>query len=71
MDEIADTYDQWTMRYKVNGDETLGADVGHVLDSRADCERHLKVWRETFPTLTYTDVRYLRRTVWTGPWIEP
>ena len=61
---------QWTMRYRLNGGERLAAEDGHLFDSRADAERHIKVWREAFPELTYTDVRYLHRVVDYGPWVE-
>lgn len=65
---MSEARDEWTMRYRLNGVETLGADGGHVFDSRQDAERHITVWQKLFKTLTYTDVEYLKRTVTTGPW---
>lgn len=64
-----EVHTEWTMRYKINGDEQLGEDVGYVFDSREQAENDMKAWQKLFARkLTYTDVRYLRRTVRTGPW---
>lgn len=65
----AEVRTEWTMRYRVNGRPQHGADdAGHVFDSREQAQLHLQVWRDLFPTCTYTDVEYLRHTVITTPW---
>jgi hypothetical protein len=61
---------EWTMRYRLNGGpHKLGEDAGHVLDSLDDAMRHIAVWMAQYPYLTYSDVSYLRRQTWVGPWV--
>lgn len=64
----AEVEEQWTMRYVLNGRWQTAEDGGHVFDSREQATRHLEAWRIHFPTLTYTNVEYLRRQVITMPW---
>lgn len=62
--------EQWGMRYLLNGQRYEAGDGGHVFDSRDQAAQHIEAWRSAYPTLTYTDVEYLRRQVITTPW-EP
>jgi hypothetical protein len=64
----AEVEEQWTMRYVLNGRWQSAEDGGHVFDSREQATQHLEAWRIHFPTLTYTNVEYLRRQVITMPW---
>lgn len=67
----ADRAEEWTMRYSLNGGPLqIGEEGGHVLDDLEDCQRHIRVWQQHYPDLTYSDVSYLRRDVFTGPWVD-
>lgn len=65
-----ETDEQWAMSYKLNGEQQPPGHGGHVFGTRKEAERHLRAWRDCYPSLDYTDVRYLRREVVTGPWVE-
>ncbi len=62
---------EWTMAYKVDGEEKEPGYGGQVFGSREEAKRHIEAWQRLQPSRSYTDVRYLRRTVLTGPWVTP
>lgn len=64
------TDEEWTMSYKLDGEQQPPGHGGHVFDSRKEAERHISAWRDCYPSLAYTDVRYLSRRAVTGPWVE-
>jgi hypothetical protein len=66
----AEREEEWSMRYKLNGKETLGEDGGHVFNSHSEAQRHIEAWTRHYPTLHYSDVRYVRRDAITTPWVE-
>ena len=63
-----ETEEEWSMRYRLNGDEKEPGYGGHVFDSREEAQRHIEAWRQHYPNLSYTDVRFVRRTVSWSPW---
>ena len=66
----ADRDEEWTVRYTMNGDPKPPEWGGHVFSDRDEAELHIATWRRVYPDLTYTDVHYLQRDLFTGPWVE-
>ncbi len=60
--------EEWTLRYKINGQQREIDSTNHIFEDREDAERHIRTWIQHYPDLTYTDVEYHHRKVWYGPW---
>lgn len=64
----AEEGEEWALVYRLDGVEKEAGSGGHVFDSRRDAQLHIDTWRSLYPSMSYTDVRFVRRSTWTGPW---
>ena len=73
-----DVQEEWAVSYTVtdpDGARPLVKDADRsesdhgTFETRAEAERHMAAWASHYAaSLAYRDIRYHRRTSWTGPW---
>jgi hypothetical protein len=66
----AEHREEWTYTATIGNVDRHGEDNAEAYETREDAVAQIAFTRQHYPALSVTDVRYVRRDVFTGPWTE-